>query len=224
LTLGLASLAWTRWLIRRERGQWALAVAAALCLPLIKLEGTVWLLVFAAVVVLDLVPRQWRWRAVLSIAALFVVGIFVAVELGSIRMSWNQIDIPSLGTFALAWHGVGGAMVASLFTLPNWHLLWYIVPVLLVLRRRRFRDDRAAQVLGLMLLIDFAFLFALFFFTTASAWAQDFTSANRLILQLVPSVFVLAAVLLRPGVAEGFESSRADSRTTRASVVPSVRA
>ena len=91
-------------------------------------------------------------------------------------------------------------MVASLFTLPNWHLLWYVVPVLLVLRRRRFRDDRAARLLGLMLLIDFAFLFVLFFFTTASAWAQDFTSANRLILQLVPSVFVLAAVLLRPSV------------------------
>ena len=219
LTLGLASLAWTRWLIRRDRGQWMLAVATALCLPLVKLEGTVWLLVFAAVVVLDLVPRRWRWRTVLSIAALFVVGVSVAIGLGSIRMSWNEIDIPSLGTFALAWHGVGGAMVASLFTLPNWHLLWYAVPVLLVWRRRRFRDDRAAQLLGLMLLIDFAFLFALFFFTTASAWAQDFTSANRLILQLVPSVFVLVAVLLRPEASLG--TTLSDRDTARASVRPS---
>ena len=57
LTLGLATLAWTRWLIRREPSQLALALGLALCLPAIKLEGTVWLLVFAAIVVLDLVPR-----------------------------------------------------------------------------------------------------------------------------------------------------------------------
>ena len=114
-------------------------------------------------------------------------------------------------------------MIASLFTLPNWHLLWYVVPVLLVVRRRRFRNDRAARMLGLMLLIDFAFLFALFFLTTASAWAQDFTSANRLILQLVPSVFVLAAVLLRPMTQPG-EVSVATRRRVEASVEQNVPA
>jgi hypothetical protein len=72
-----------------------------------------------------------------------------------------------------------------------------------------------------MLLIDFAFLFALFFFTTASVWAQDFTSANRLILQLVPSLFVLAAVLLRPSGVREAESTIAAIRTTRASAAPS---
>jgi hypothetical protein len=70
------------------------------------------------------------------------------------------------------------------------------------MRRRRFREDPAARSLGLMLLIDFTLLSALFFLTAASAWAEDFTSANRLILQLVPSVVALAAVLLRPIGAE----------------------
>jgi hypothetical protein len=222
--LGLATLAWSRWLIGRERGQWLLAVASALCLPAIKLEGMVWMLVFAAIVVLDLVPRRWRWHAVLGLGVTAMLCVFVANEAGSIHLTWSQIEIPSLGTFALAWHGVGGAMAESLFTLPNWHLLWYVLPVLLVLRRRRFREDRAACLVGLMLLIDFALLFVLFFFTTASAWAQDFTSANRLILQLVPSVFVLAAVLLHPGVADAFESRRASRRTTQANVVPTVPA
>jgi hypothetical protein len=96
--------------------------------------------------------------------------------------------------------------------------------VLLVLRRRRFVGDRAARLLGLMLLIDFAFLFFLFFFTTASAWAQDFTSANRLILQLVPSVFVLAAVLLRPAASAVEDATPAIRRTTQASVAPSAPA
>ena len=211
VTLGLATLAYARWLILRERGQWVLAVAMALLLPSIKLEGMVWLLAFGAVVVVELVRSRK-----LSRAALGVVGVLVAVALmaglASLSFGWKQVEIPSGGTFALAWHGVGSALLASLFTLPNWHLFWYLVPVLLVARRRRFRFDGAARLIGLMLLIDFAFLFGLFFLTTASLWAQDFTSANRLILQLVPSVFVLAAVLLRPEAAR-----EPDRDTARAS-------
>jgi hypothetical protein len=198
VTLGLASLAWSRWLIRRERGQWVLAIAAALCLPAIKLEGRVWLAVFALIVLVDAVPPRWRRRAAAGIAALIVLIGAVLVATGVVGVHGNRIDLPSIGAFELAWHGVGGALAASLFALPNWHLFWYLVPVLLVLRRRRFREDPAARALGLMLLIDFALLSALFFLTAASAWAEDFTSANRLILQLVPSVVVLGAVLLRP--------------------------
>jgi len=41
-----------------------------------------------------------------------------------------------------------------------------------------------------------SFLFVLFFFTDASAWAQNYTSANRLVLHLVPTVFSLLAVVL----------------------------
>ncbi|MET0230968.1 MAG: hypothetical protein ABW186_08575, partial [Rhodanobacteraceae bacterium] len=221
LTLGLVSLAWTRWLIARDRGQWLLAVATAFCLPMIKVEGMVWLLAFLGVALLDLVPSSWRLRAVLAVAVLAVVGVLAAVGTGAIELAWFAITIPSLGTFELAWHGVGGAIAASLFTLPNWHLLWYVVPVLLVVQRRRFGVDRAARLLGLMLLVDFAFLFVLFFLTTASAWAQDFTSANRLILQLVPSVIVLAALLLRPiGTVPAIARARDRARATVAPSVP----
>ena len=117
---------------------------------------------------------------------------------------------------------IGGAIAASLFTLPNWHLLWYAVPVLFVIQRRRFGVDRAARLLGLMLLVDFAFLFVLFFLTTASAWAQDFTSANRLILQLVPSVIVLAALLLRP--LETLDPTSSARDRARATALPIARA
>jgi hypothetical protein len=64
----------------------------------------------------------------------------------------------------------------------------------------------------------------LFFLTTASTWAQDFTSANRLILQLVPSVLVLAATLLRPLPADAAGISAARLRTAEASARPSVPA
>ena len=215
VTLGLAVSMWTRWLILRERGQWLLAIAVAVCLPAIKNEGAVWLLAFAAVVVLDLVPMRWRWRLIAAAAVLLVIGLLVGgfdlpiPGLGVVHVGRGKAEIPGVAVFELAWHGVGGAVIASLFTLPNWHLLWYAFPLLLIVRRRRFRDDPVARLVGLLLLIDFAFLFVLFFFTPASAWARDYTSANRLMLQVVPSVFVLAAVLLRPLAVSAEERSRA---------------
>jgi len=222
VAMGLAALAWARWLIDRDRGQWIVAVAIALCLPAIKLEGAVWLLAFSAAVVLDLVPRRWRWRVAAVIAACALIGVLLGgfvlpmLGLGLVHVSWGSVEVPVLGAFSLQWHSVGGAMIAGLFTLPNWHLLWYLFPILALLRWRRFRDDRVARLLGLLVLIDLSFLFVLFFFTSASAWAQDFTSANRLILQIVPTVFVLIAVLLR-GSGAAASATRAPRNTASGS-------
>ncbi|MGH8172195.1 MAG: hypothetical protein ACREPX_03550, partial [Rhodanobacteraceae bacterium] len=226
ITLGLALLAWTRWLLFRERGQWIFALATAFCLPLLKLEGTVWLLAFLVVVALELLPDRRRLRVMMGgVASLALVGVVLLLfGLEAIRFVDGGVEIASLGTFGFGWHSVGAAMVASLFTLPNWHLLWYLVPVLLILRARRFRDDRSARLLGLLVLLDCAFLFVLFFLTGAAAWAQDFTSANRLILQIVPSVFVLASVLLRDDVTVSAFSGRRARDTTQAHVAPNVPA
>ncbi len=203
VVLGLSTLAWSRWLLFRERGQWLLGVGLALCLPAIKLEGAIWLLAFSAVVVLDLLPARWRWKVagatVVAIAAGLMLGGFSLpmLGLGWVHVAWGSVTIPGIATFKLTWHAVGGAMLASLFTLPNWHLLWYLLPVLLAWRWRTLMRDHAARLLGVLVLLQALFLFVLFFFTSAAAWAADFTSANRLILQVVPTVFVLVAVLLR---------------------------
>jgi len=203
LVLGLSTLAWSRWLLFRERGQWLLAAGLALCLPAIKLEGAIWLLAFSAVAVLDLLPARWRWKvagmAVFAVALGLMLGGFSLpmLGLGWVRVAWGSVTIPGVATFELTWHTVGGAMLASLFTLPNWHLLWYLLPPLLLWRWRAMKHGHAARLLGVLVLLQALFLFVLFFFTSAAAWAADFTSSNRLILQVVPTVFVLVAVLLR---------------------------
>lgn len=202
-TLGMATLAWARWRVLRDAGQWLLAVGLALCLPAIKLEGAIWLLAFSAVVALDLLPSLWRRVAAATVAVLLAVGLLLGgfalpmLGLGLVQVSWGSIAIPSAGTFELGWHPVGTAMLASLFVLPNWHLFWYALPALLALRWRVFAREHAARMLLLQLLLQLGFLSALFFFTDAAAWAQDYTSANRLILQIVPATFVLAMLLLR---------------------------
>ena len=201
--LGLATLAWSRWLAFRERGQWLLALALAACLPAIKLEGAVWLAIFAVVVVIERVPRRWRVGIIALFAIAFVGGILAGgfslplPGLGWVRIEWGRVSIAGMPPFELTWHPVAEATLASLFALPNWHLLWYALPLLVVWRWRTLRNDAVARMLGLLVLVQLLLLFLLFFFTMAAAWAQDYTSANRLVLQIVPCVFAFAAALLR---------------------------
>ena len=199
---GMAVLAWLRWLRRGEAGQLALAIVFALSLPMIKLEGAVWLLVLSVVAVLAMLPVRWRWRVVALVLGLVVLGValggfvFPMLGLGWVRVNWGQVMVPALGTLDLHWRPVGTAMLSGLFTLPNWHLLWYLVPLIVVARWRVLAHDRASACLGSLLGACALFLFVLFFFTDASAWAQNYTSANRLILHVVPAVFSLVALLL----------------------------
>jgi hypothetical protein len=198
---GMAVLSWLRWVRRRELGQLVLASVFALCMPLIKLEGAVWLLLFSTIVLLGLLPRRSRWIVAAVLIALVLIGVslggflFPMLGLGWVRVTWGQLVIPALGALDLHWRPVGSAMLSGLLTLPNWHLLWYLVPVVLVLRWRVIAQDRAARSIAALLSYCALFLFVLFFFTDASAWAENYTSANRLILHVVPGVFSLLALL-----------------------------
>ncbi len=209
---GLAVLAWLRWLHRREYGQLVLALIFAFSMPFIKLEGSVWLLLLTLVIAAASLQARWRW---LSVGGLLLVGAGALLSgglalpllgLGVVHISWGQIVIPALGSLDLYWRPVGTAMLAGLFTLPNWHLLWYALPVIVLLRWRRMCEDRATGALAAMLAMCGVFLVTLFFLTDASRWAADFTSANRLIMHVVPAVMSLLALLLA-----GFSPAPADT-------------
>ncbi|MCK9540244.1 hypothetical protein [Dokdonella sp.] len=222
LVLGLALLAWARWLLFREPRQWLLAVLLVACLPAIKLEGAIWLLAFVAVALLERLPRQWRW--VLPGGVVLLLAVILGADLlgvplpsvGKVHIGWGRIDIAGVASYTLKWHAVGGPMLASLYELPNWHLLWYLLPALIVWRWRDVCRSEAARLLGLFVLLQLAALFVLFFLTSASAWAEDFTSVNRLILQVVPGVLVFVAVLLR-------DPASANEKPVRETDLPGLR-
>ncbi|MBK7011523.1 MAG: hypothetical protein IPH43_01645 [Xanthomonadales bacterium] len=199
---GMAVLCWMRWMRQRNPGQLLLAAVFALSLPLIKLEGAVWLLIFALVVGLDMLSRRARRMVAVTLVSLAAVGIAVGgfplpiFGLGWVHLAWGQVVIPALGALDLHWRPVGGAMLSGLLTLPNWHLLWYATPLVIALRWTAFAHDRCARSLGSLLAGCALFLFVLFFFTDAAAWAENYTSANRLVLHIVPALFSLIAVLL----------------------------
>lgn len=200
--LGMAVLAWLRWMRDRTPGQLVLAGLFAASLPMIKLEGSVWLVLFSIVVLLGMLPVRVRWSVVAVVVLLAATGLALGgfeipvIGLGWVRASWGEIVVPAIGALDIHWRPVGRAMLSGLLTLPNWHLLWYLLPLAVALRWRVFHESQLARSLGSMLGLFGLFLFVLFFFTEASAWAENYTSANRLVLHIVPAVFSLLALLL----------------------------
>jgi hypothetical protein len=182
----------------------AMALLCALLLPAVKLEGAVWLLCLATAAALAWVPTRWRgWLlggvVLTALLSLPFGGLWLPLPgLGTVRLHWGEIDIPSIGRLPLFWRPVLGTVLESLFLLPNWHLLWYLVPLALLAGWRRLRDLGWLRIGLYFLLGGYAFLFVLFFFTDASAWAENLTSLNRVLLHIVPATVFWLILLLRP--------------------------
>jgi len=208
--LAFACLSWMRWLATREWGHLALAALFAISLPMIKLEGGVWLVVFGGSVLYERMPPRLR-RIALGAAPLIGAGVIAAYLL-----RWPVIAplLDRIGLTAdidlLADHApdVISATVQGLFAQYNWHLLWFAVALTLVLRFDALRRSPALRVFGLFLVLGCAFLFALFVLTPAGKWAESFTAVNRLSLQIVPSMLAFAALLWRRDAAAQVEPAR----------------
>lgn len=202
--LGFAVSAWLRWRRDHDVGQLIVAVVCALLLPAIKLEGAVWLLLGATIAFCGALPRRWRrWClgiAVALLALLLVVGrVVVPVPgLGWVTITHSHIVVPRLGEYTLHLHG--GALVSvlsGLFVQPNWHLLWWIAPGIVLWRWRALRADPALRNLGTFIVLGLGFLLFLFAGTDAARWAASYTAVNRLVLHIVPATITLLAMLCR---------------------------
>lgn len=188
---------------RPSRARFALAVVGIVLLPTIKLEGGIYAgLLIAAWLLWTFSPR-WRWRLLLGGlavgGALFVsVGVHVPLPgVGWISLRWGEATVPFLGSIALSWRPVTATVLGSMLLLPNWSLLWFLVPPALLLGWRRLRQPASGLLLA-FLAGAMVFHVVLFFFTPASAWAEDLTSLNRLLLHVVPAWVFLLALLLSP--------------------------
>ena len=202
--LGFAALAWLRWRRERDAGQLAIAIICAALLPAIKLEGAIWLLICVAVAVYDVLPRRWRRLALAGVAAVLMALLVVSridvpvPALGWVEITHRRIVVPAIGEYAVHFNADALlSLLDSLFVQPNWHLLWWLAPVVALSRRRALCDDAALRHLGAFVLLGFAFLFFLFTCTDASRWAESYTAVNRLILQLVPAAVTVLALMYR---------------------------
>ena len=201
---GFAVLAWLRWREQHDRGQLLLSMVCAIAMPWLKLEGAVWLLLFAGWTGYSSLPRRWRRYALGALAAIALIGAAIGrlmlplFGLGWVNISLTSVTIPVIGTLAVGWHqGALSGAAAALFAQPNWHLLWWLAPVLVAWRWRELMAHRALLSLAVLLLAGFSFLAFLFLFTDAARWAESYTAVNRLIMHLVPATITLLALLCR---------------------------
>ncbi|MBN8888295.1 MAG: hypothetical protein J0I77_21460 [Rudaea sp.] len=220
---GFGVLAWMRWLQRRERSQLWLALLCALILPWLKMEGWIWAACLLGAIGFGALPSRWRWSVAIGGAVLFVVlfplgGLrFLCIHAGVMNVD-GSIAVPAIGPLALVlnlhWRsGAAGGAVETLFAQPNWHLLWWLTPAILVWRWRELIVHDWLRLPALLLLVCATLLLILFLFTGASAWAQSYTAINRLVLQIVPAWVTVLAMLLRdarwPEPASGTVPARA---------------
>jgi hypothetical protein len=127
-----------------------------------------------------------------------------------VRITHGGIVVPALGEYALHFNADAfSSLLNSLFVQPNWHLLWWLAPGIVLWRWRELREDAPLRHLGAFVLLGFAFLCFLFTCTDASRWAESYTAINRLILQLVPATITILALACR-------DSAHADMRPTPA--------
>jgi hypothetical protein len=179
----------------------ALFLVCLILLPQIKLEGAIYALLLAAAALLWRLPAALRW-ALIGLVALLPLALWLgwtvavpAPGLGWVMLRSGAVELPIIGVLELHWRPVAGAVAHALFVLPSFSLLWYLVPAVVVLRWRRALGSQLAP--GLAFLAGAGlFHFLLFFFTEASAWAENLTSLNRLLLHVVPSWTVMLCLLL----------------------------
>jgi hypothetical protein len=92
-----------------------------------------------------------------------------------------------------------GPLLENLFLLGSWHLLWYVLPLVVAVRWRRFGEPLLAQM-GATAATAIGMMLFVYLLTPRAIWAADSSQLNRAALHIVPMLVFVAAALL---VAEG---------------------
>lgn len=171
----LAAIALWQWSISHDRGQFALAAVLAIACPLTKNPGWVWILTLIPALIVTLAPKR---------GLRIVYGLGVAAILVLIALSQSDVVILNyrLGS---TFHSVWQPLWQNYYEFANWHLLWYVLPVVLLLNYRRLLLP--PLVAGTVTVASgLGFLFVVFGFSNAADWVTDYSTVNRATLHLAP--------------------------------------
>jgi hypothetical protein len=182
---GASAIAAWQWANARDSRQGVLALVMAAACPLTKIPGWVWLLTLLPALIVALMPRRGL-RVVLGLWGLGAMVLLVLAQFDFVVTGYRLH-----ADFRPVWE----PLWENYYELANWHLLWYLLPLLALATHRRLI---APPLLAgtVMVASGLAFLFVVFSFTSASQWVQDFSTVNRATLHLAPLLmfFVLMMV------------------------------
>jgi len=196
-SLGLSFFALMHWTQRGDWRQVLLAILLALGCALIKREGLVWMLLLLAIIPAARLGRGWLLLTpTTAIAAALAIWLAGGIQLslpmlGQIVLGPDRLQLPGIGTFELQSNGSWEPVIRYLFINNNWHLLPLLVPIAWVAATILLARDMGGPALRAGLLWTTMALFAvylLFFWTSASQWAERGSSINRILLHLAPAL------------------------------------
>lgn len=175
---------------------WVLAM-----LPLLKLEGAVWAALLAVTALFVSLPARRRVALIGGTAGLLILWYLVggfSIPLGddeALIVRPDLIQLPGADAYHITPANTAPAFGHLLLQSWSWNLYWYLLPVALLATLLVRRASPLAPMLTTFTLLTVAFIVGLFFLTDASAWAKDYTSANRLILHAALGLGLGTAVL-----------------------------
>ncbi len=170
-------------------------------LPLLKLEGWVWmiLIVLSHVFVVFLKRSQKMALAVLVLVLAMTLwlngGLHLSLPFGDLVINAERLEVFHLINTQFAFVDVTPALLSGFFLQNNWSLLWFGLPFLLA-NFILSKHSQASQVSHLFIVLALVCFLFLFYFTEASKWAIDMTAMNRVVLQLTPCYIYLLFKML----------------------------
>jgi len=163
-------------------------VSAVALLPLLKVPGFAW----AATLLLGALVASFGQTARRFVSVTLATGI-VALVLAVTLFRNKLISIAGQSSADVAQ-----PLADNLFDFDNWHLLWYLVPlVALVTWREAWTRMRGSTA---TLLAGGVFLAVTLGFTRAANWIADYTTVNRALLHIAPAVTLFLALLVHDWV------------------------
>lgn len=193
-TYSLAAIALMQWVRTRDRGQAWLAFLMAGACPLIKEEGFLWQGTLLLALLAYICPPRILLLSILGLVAAAILFLFMdgfeatLLGLGQLIVTPDMIQIPGLGRHEISFHPVWQSFADNLFLLDNWHLLWYLVPMALLLLTGGTWRKSHWRAFHVLIASQLLLIFGIFFLTENYLWAQQYTSINRVLSHTVPVI------------------------------------
>ena len=206
VSFALGVIAFLAWIRFDEKRQGLLALLALVATSMMKREAAIWVaLMIPALLVVRLRPH-WLISWFLVITSLSFIlwlndGIQISFnDLGYFGIGLDKIQIIGIGEIIFSYHSVWRVLLHHLFIYSNWHIFPYLFLLALSVTIKNMLTSNLPswQLASLTwLLLSFATLYILFFWTHAYIWVLEETIPNRLILQFTPAImFWIMAVFL----------------------------
>ncbi len=182
---GLAAFAFFHWSRSRDTWQGAMAILLGAGCILIKQPGIGWALTLLPAFWVVLAPRA----GLIGTAILGALGMAALLLFG--QHGFSMLGYSLKFTFTPVWEPLWD----NLAILDNWHLFFYLVAVVLFMFLPRLFSP-AYRAMTVVVGVALIFSLAIFFFSQASAWVENYTVVNRAILHLVPMLLFYVMVLI----------------------------